>query len=118
MAYTHTHPIADGMPVTANGITVTPYPVITADGNYPSNEGFVFSGGTGVLEVFGTFGGGTAKLQMRGIDSATWLDLGSTLTLTANTVVGFVAPNRRLRLNVAGSTGASLRSVVSRVVGD
>lgn len=118
MAYKHIFPIADGVSVTTNGVSAIPFPVITADGNYPGNDGFEYGGGTGVLEVFGTFGAGTAKLQMRGVDGATWLDLGAPLTLTANTVIGFVAPNRRLRLNVAGSTGASLRAAVNKVTGD
>lgn len=118
MPYQHIYPIADGVAITANGVTLTPWPVITADGNYPNNDGFVYPGGTGVLEVFGTFGAGTAKLQMRGVDGVTWLDLGASLSVTAPTVVGFVAPNRRLRLNVAGSAGASLRAAVNKVTGD
>lgn len=116
MAYLHLYPIADGQATVTNGVSATPYPVITANGFYPDANGFVYGGGTGTIEVFGTFGAGTATLQMRGVDGLTWLPIGS--AITANTVVGFVAPNRRLRLAITGATGASLYAAVNKVTGD
>lgn len=113
MAYRRIYPVADGVVTTTNGVTATQYPVITTNGNYPTDAGFLYSGGTGTVEVFGTFGTGTATLQMRGIDRVTWIPIGS--AITANSVTGFVLGERFLRVAITGATGAALYCAITRV---
>lgn len=106
--------LADGQ--TVQGV-VTP-PVITADGAYPAASATQLTayvdweGGNGAFLVAGTVGGGTYTLQMQAPDGSTWLALGSNTTLTAAGTGGFSAPACRLRVNVSGSAGASIKSWV------
>lgn len=89
--------------------------LITADGNYPlkmvsgpqGTDLIDWQGGYGAFEVMGTLGAGTYKLQILGIDGASWLDIGASTSLAAAGIVGFLAPAGQLRVNVAGSTAAS-----------
>lgn len=90
----------------------TAFPVIAADGNYPA-VGFIdYEGGQGSVFVVGTFGGGTAKLQIQAPDGVTWVDIGVGASFTANGTGGFTAPAGRLRLNVAGSAAPALKAWV------
>jgi hypothetical protein len=79
---------------------------VTADGSGPA---FNFKGGVLVLGAFGTFGGGTIKLQYTTDNDTTWLDLGAqsgagaTSLTAAGTCVVWLPPIRA-RVTMAGST--------------
>lgn len=104
MARRANYAIADGS---------TALPVIVADGGYPAIPGYIdWQGGNGSCFVVGTFGGGTAKLQIQSPDAITWVDLGAQTNFTANGVGGFTAPAGRLRVSVSGSTAPSLSAWV------
>jgi hypothetical protein len=85
----------------------------TADGN---SNAVNWAGGRGVFMAWGTFGGGTCKLQMSPDDGTTWINVDRTgdtfVTLTANGEGGFELPKCKLRANLAGSTGASVNAGV------
>lgn len=84
---------------------------LSADGN---GTAFSFKGGLLVMGAFGTFGGGSAKVQWSPDDptGATWTDLGpQNGVATALTTAGTVAvnlPPGRYRFALAGSTAPSL----------
>lgn len=93
--------------------TTDSQPSITADGSYPVSPGWInFEGGIAAVFVVGTFGGGTAKLQIQAPDGSTWTDVGATTSFTANGNSGFTAPAGRLRLSVSGSAGATIKAWV------
>lgn len=114
--YIGVYPLADGVvdTRTSDGVPRTPYPVAAADGSYPT-PGVDWNGGMGSFEVMGTFGGGTAKLQILGADLATWLDVGSSTSFTANGTAGFYAPAGLLRMTLSGSTAPSLKAFVRQI---
>ena len=86
-------------------------PAIVADGNYPATPGYIdFEGGIAAVFVAFTAGTGTAKLQIQCPDGVTWVDVGATTSFTVSGTAGFTAPAGRLRVNVAGSAGASIKS--------
>ena len=88
-------------------------PTIIADGNYPASPGYInYEGGNGSFFVVGTFGGGTAKLQIQAPDGSTWLDVGAGTTLTTSGIGGFTLPTGRLRLSLSGSAAPSIKSWV------
>jgi hypothetical protein len=76
----------------------------------------VWPGGRGVFTAFGTFGGGTYKLQVSFDDAATWIDVdrsGDTYcTFTANGSGGFELPKCRVRVNVSGATAPTVTAGV------
>lgn len=71
-----------------------------------------WAGGRGSFAAFGTFGGGTAKLQMSPDNGTTWLDVDrsgdSYVTLNANGNGDFELPPCLLRVSLAGATAPSL----------
>lgn len=78
---------------------------ITADGN---SAEFNWSGSKrnaiGHFRAEGSFGGGTLKLQFKAVDSDTFVDVGSEVTLTADGNGAFRLPSGKLRVNMASST--------------
>jgi hypothetical protein len=105
MASRSSYPIADG---------TVPSPSISANGQFPP-EGVSWPGGTGSLQVMGSFGGGTAKLQMLAEDRLTYLDVGQNVTFSSNGVGGFLAPPCTLVLTVTGATAPSLKAYISQI---
>ncbi len=87
---------------------------ITANGQYP-DTGIPWQGGTGSVQVYGTFGGGTAKLQLLADDGSTKLDLGSDVSFTASGVGGFLAPAGTLFLTLSGATNPSVKASVAQI---
>jgi hypothetical protein len=97
--------------IIADGATATP--TITVDGSYPVSPGWIdYEGGNGSFFAVGTFGGGSAALQIQAPDGATWVNIGAGVTFTANGVGGFTAPAGRLRVTLSGSTAPSLKAWV------
>lgn len=82
--------------LTANGVTAPTF----------------WSGGRGTFMAFGTFGGGTAKLQMSPNSGVTWIDVdrsGDTfVTFTANGEGGFELAPCFIRVSLTGATAPSL----------
>lgn len=118
MPFRQQFPVADGVNVVGNaGQNTNPYPIITADGNYPDG-GVVWQGGMGTMEVVYGAGTGTTKLQVRSGDGTTWLDVGSAVTFTTSGAAGFTLPNRIVRVNVSGSAGASIKVYLIKITGD
>lgn len=69
-----------------------------------------WSGGRGSFIAYGTFGGGTVKLQASPDGGTTWVDLldenGSALSTNAAAVLEFhLAGGVQVRANLAGGTG-------------
>lgn len=60
-------------------------------------------GGRGMFSAEATFGGGTVKLQYKSFNG-TWIDVGTSVTLTANGIAGFELPMCEIRANVATAT--------------
>lgn len=89
---------------------------MAADGNFTlkagQNDELDWQGGNGAMYAVGTWGGGTLKLQQLAPDNATWVDIGAGVSFTGNGVGGFTAPAGALRVNLAGSAGASLKAWV------
>lgn len=84
---------------------------VTADGNYPSADGFTWMGkglGYGTAGASGTFGSGTVTLQKK--HASDWVAVGDNTTLTAAGDGNFqMQPGGiKLRFNVAGSSGADI----------
>jgi hypothetical protein len=77
----------------------------TADGDSDAHGWY---GGYGVVIVTGTFGAGTAKLQVSA-NGADWADVNLETKFTANGCGTFKLPaNLWLRLNLSGSTDPDL----------
>jgi hypothetical protein len=73
-------------------------------------------GGRGVFAAYGTFGGGTVKLQWSPDDGTTWLDVDngtSYVTFTANGSGGFELPNCLIRASLSGATSPSVSAMAS-----
>ncbi len=64
---------------------------------------FAWGGGSGSFIVEATWGGGTVKLQMKGLNG-TAIDVGTDTTLTANGGGNFELPPCELRVNIATAT--------------
>lgn len=63
-----------------------------------------WAGGSGIFTATGTFGGGTVKLQFLSLGGV-WLDVGASVTLTANGCGGFTLPaGTSIRVNIATAT--------------
>ncbi|MHC4051494.1 hypothetical protein [Bradyrhizobium sp. 25ACV] len=75
-------------------------------------------GGSGTFSATGTFGGGTAKLQMSPNNGVTWIDVdrnGDTyVTFTANGQGGFELAPCLLRVSLTGATSPSLSFKANR----
>lgn len=93
-----------------------PNRMFTAQATDANSSTVKWEGGRGVFIAWGTFGGGTCKLQMSPDDGTTWINVdraGDTfVTFTANGEGGFELPKCQLRANLAGSTGASVNAGV------
>ena len=61
-----------------------------------------WGGGTGVMCVVATWGGGNVALQYMGPDEATWVAIGA--ALTANGILQFTLPPGRIRAAVVTAT--------------
>jgi hypothetical protein len=89
------------------------FAILTADGQSAS---IPWLGGRGVFTAWGTFGGGTIKLQQSPDDGTTWIDLdrsGDTFcTFTANGEGGFELQPCLLRVSLSGSTAPNIKSGV------
>lgn len=95
-------------------------PTIVADGSYPAvsatnpTGGLQYEGGNAELLLYGTFGGGTAKLQILAPDGTTKLDMmsdaGAAITYAAAGATGFRAAAGVLFLTVTGSTTPALKA--------
>lgn len=66
-----------------------------------------FSGGRGTMTVFGTFGGGTVKLQRSVDNGTTWIDV-SGASVTANGQTNFEFSACYLRADLSGATTPSV----------
>lgn len=80
-----------------------------------TSEWAQWPGGTGVFQVVGTFSGATVKLQFKGPDSSTAIDVGVEVTLTAAGMGGFVLPPGPVRASVSGGSPSGLYVVVARI---
>lgn len=77
----------------------------TADADGTAQE---ITGGLRTLVAWGTFGGGTLKLQISPDTGATWIDVPDA-SFTSNNVVNFsAAPAALYRGTLSGSSGASV----------
>jgi len=112
MPYRHTYVFADGVTQNPSGTPVIPYPLITANGNYPSDMGFLFQGGSGQLAVGGTLGGGTFQLQQRLPDQITWVNVPGAVTTSVGLISFAAAESSRLRLAVSGATAPSASAFI------
>jgi len=112
MAFRHTYVFADGVPQSPYGTPVVPYPLITANGFYPSDMGFLFQGGSGQFAVGGTVGGGTYQIQQRLPDGATWVNIPGAVLSAAGIVSFAAAESSRIRLSVTGATAPSATAYI------
>lgn len=67
-----------------------------------TGSAFEWYGGKGTFCVVGTFGGATVKLQMLGPDASTWVDVGSSTTLTAAGVGNFECAAGSIKAVITG----------------
>lgn len=71
-----------------------------------------WSGGRGTFSAWGTFGGGTAKLQQSPDNGTTWIDVdraGETyVTFSVNSEGGFELSPCLIRVSLAGATSPSV----------
>lgn len=65
-------------------------------------------GGIGTFAVWGSFGGGTLKLQMSPDSGDTWIDLGPEAHFTAPGVAQFGLGMCLIRAELSGGGGASV----------
>ena len=87
---------------------ITALTVLTADGNTAIDT---HRGGEGTLAAWGTWAGGTAKLQATFDAGTTWIDVAS-ISLTANGIKSFTVGPCKLRGNLAGSATPTLSIMV------
>lgn len=73
-------------------------------------------GGKGVFTVVGSFSAGTVSLQFLGPDGTTWIDVGTSTTVTAAACAAFELPQGQLRASVSGGTPSGLYARVARVL--
>lgn len=77
-----------------------------------------WAGGRGSFSAWGTFGGGTAKLQQSPNNGVTWIDVdrsGDTyVTFTANGEGNFELSPCLIRVSLAGATSPSLSFKANR----
>lgn len=92
------------------------FPKMLADGQTALSAAISWSAGRGVFIAYGTFGGGTLKLQCSHDDGTTWTDVDragdSFVTFTANGQGGFELGKCLLRVSLSGSTAPSINSGV------
>lgn len=86
---------------------------LLANGSATGNA-VVWQGGRGTLYVDGTFNGGTVKLQQQMPigSTATWLDVGTEVTLTAAGLANFELPPGPIRAFVSGSPSGVYATVI------
>lgn len=78
---------------------------------------FSLEGGAYVVDAVATWGGGSVALQRMGPNGTTWLSLGSSAALTADSVTDTLAlPPGLYRLNAA--TASAIYATISRVPGE
>lgn len=89
------------------------FATLVAAGN---SAALAWPGGRGVFTAWGTFGGGTLKLQQSPDDGTTWIDVdrsGDTfVTFTVNGEGGFELGECTLRVSLSGGAGHSIQSGV------
>lgn len=91
---------------------------VTADGN--SAEFVIdFPSEMSDIEVVGSFGGGSVKIQRLSQDGTTWIDSRDlsrvVVTIAADEIVPIVLPyNATIRLNLSGSTTPVLDAWITR----
>jgi len=112
MAYRHTYVFADGVTQSPYGTPVVPYPLITANGFYPSDMGFLFQGGSGQFAIGGTVGGGTYQIQQRLPDQSTWVNIPGAVLTSAGIIPFAAAESSRIRLSVTGATAPSASAYI------
>jgi hypothetical protein len=92
---------------------------LVADGN---SVAFVSRGGNNILAAWGTFGGGTVKLQWNSDGAGTWIDYtpqnGVALTLLANGTLAFRLMPGQFRVALTGSAGPSVNYLVATADGE
>lgn len=64
-------------------------------------------GGRGSFAAVGTFDGATVKLQVKGPDGSTAVDVGTDTSVTAAAVATFLLPPGEIRAAVTGGTSPS-----------
>ena len=79
----------------------------TVDGQSATLTGH---GGTGNVEVDGTFGSGTLTLQYSVDGGTTWLTVSAAPTFTANGTANFSLPPCDIRTDLSGSTSPDLNT--------
>lgn len=80
-----------------------------------TSPAFVWNGGRGDFAVVGTFGGASVNLQVLGPDSATWIDVGTTTSLTAAGHALFDLASGQIRANVVGGTPSGIYATAARI---
>lgn len=78
---------------------------LSADGNSATVN---WGGGDGTFMAYGTFGGGTARLQFSPDSGTTWLNVGTDVTMTSDGIANFYVPSGLLRANLDGATGPTV----------
>lgn len=81
-----------------------------------TGAGVTWHGGEGVLTVCGTFGGASVSLQTLGPDGVTWIDVGTSTTLTSAGAPNFRLPQGQIRVAVTGGTPSGLYARAARVL--
>ena len=93
------------------------FPLQTTNGNTTL---IYWAGGRGTFTAYGTFAGGTCKLQWSPDDGTTWIDVdkpGDTFcTFTVNGGGGFELSQSHLRCALAGAGAASINAGVESSV--
>lgn len=74
----------------------------------------VGQGGQYVFDVVGTFGGATVKLQRRGPDNTTWLDVGPEASFTANGLILVTLSAGFYRASISGGSPSGIHAALSQ----
>jgi hypothetical protein len=87
-----------------------------------TSSSFTLRGGQYGVDVVGTFGGGTATVQKRGNDGATYVPCpsinGSAAGFTAAGYQVFYLPPGTYEIGISGATGPSLSVNLQRIPGE
>ncbi len=86
--------------------------LLTAQAANGSGEALAWFGGRGVFASWGTFGGGTCKLEWSPDEGTTWVAVDRTgdtyVSLTATGAGEFILPGCKIRATLSGATGATV----------
>lgn len=80
-----------------------------------TSAAYAWAGGQGEFKVVGTFGAATVKLQFLGPDGVTWLDVGTSTTLTAPGAGLFTLGPCQLQAITVGGAPTGIYASASRV---